>query len=161
MVTVNEHIFRQYDIRGVAEQDLTDEVVTLLGKAFGTVAMQKGSYKVLVGRDNRLSSERLRDALIKGLMYVGCDVMDIGLVVTPMLYYARVHFWVDAAVMITGSHNPPDENGFKMALGDGTIYGDDIQKLKELMMAEEFSAASGSLEMVDAITPYLNMLMKK
>ncbi len=161
MVAANEHIFRQYDIRGVAEQDLTDEVVMLLGKAFGSVAMQKGSYKVLVGRDNRLSSERLRDALVKGLMYVGCDVIDIGLVVTPMLYYARVHFSVDAAVMITGSHNPPDENGFKMALGDGTIYGDDIQKLRELMLAGEFSAGSGSLEMVDAITPYLNMLMKK
>lgn len=161
MLTINEHIFRQYDIRGVAERDLTDEVVTLLGKALGTVAIQNGSYKVLVGRDNRLSSERLRDALIKGLMYVGCDVMDIGLVVTPALYYARFHFFVDAAVMITGSHNPPDENGFKMALGDGTIYGDDIQELKELMLAGEFSVASGSLEKVDAITPYLNMLMEK
>lgn len=161
MVTVNEHIFRQYDIRGVAERDLTDEAVTLLGKAFGTVAIQKGSYKVLVGRDNRLSSERLRDALVKGLMAVGCDVMDIGLVVTPVLYYARVHFIIDAAVMITGSHNPPDENGFKMALGDGTIYGDDIQKLKKLMLAGEFPVASGSLEKGDANTPYTNMLLEK
>ncbi|GBF33912.1 phosphomannomutase [Desulfocucumis palustris] len=161
MVTVNEHIFRQYDIRGVAERDLTDEVVTLLGKAFGTMAVQKGLYKVAVGRDNRLSSERLRDALVKGLMYVGCDVMDIGLVVTPVLYYARVHFCVDAAVMITGSHNPPEENGFKMTLRDGAIYGDDIQKLKELMLGGKFPAASGSLEKGDAIAPYLNMLMEK
>ena len=161
MVTVNEHIFRQYDIRGVAERDLTDEAVTLLGKAFGTVAIQKGLYKVLVGRDNRLSSERLRDALVKGLMYVGCDVMDIGLVVTPALYYARVHFGIDAAVMITGSHNPPDENGFKMALHAGTIYGDDIQKLKELISAGEFPHGSGSLEKVDAINSYLNMLKRK
>lgn len=161
MITVNEHIFRQYDIRGVAERDLTDEVVTQLGKAFGTVAIQNGSYKVLVGRDNRLSSERLRDALVKGLMYVGCDVVDIGLVVTPVLYYTRVQFAINAAVMITGSHNPPDENGFKIALHDGTIYGDDIRELKELMLAGEFSAASGSLEKIDAITPYLNMLMEK
>lgn len=161
MITVNEHIFRQYDIRGVAERDLTDDVVTQLGKALGTVAIQNGSYKVLVGRDNRLSSERLRDALVKGLMYVGCDVVDIGLVVTPVLYYARVQFGINAAVMITGSHNPPDENGFKIALSDGTIYGDDIRKLKELMLAGEFSAASGSLERIDAITPYLNMLMEK
>ena len=90
MIIVNEHIFRQYDIRGVAERDLADETVILLGKAFGTVAMQKGLCKVVVGRDNRLSSRRLWDALVKGLMFVGCDVMDIGLVVTPMLYYARV-----------------------------------------------------------------------
>lgn len=161
MVTVNEHIFRQYDIRGVAERDLTDETVILLGKAFGTVAIQKGSCKVLVGRDNRLSSGRLRNALVKGLMYVGCDVMDIGLVVTPMLYYARVHFGIDAAVMITGSHNPPDENGFKMALGAGTIYGDDIQKLKKLMLTGELRYGSGSLEMVNVIKPYQNMLIKK
>lgn len=161
MVTINEHIFRQYDIRGVAERDLTDEVITLLGKAFGTVAIQKGSYKVLVGRDNRLSSERLRDAIVKGLMYAGCDVMDIGLVVTPVLYYARVYFGIDAAVMITGSHNPPDENGFKMALGAGTIYGDDIQKLKEIMLAGQLRNGSGSLEMVKVAIPYLNMLMER
>lgn len=161
MVTVNEHIFRQYDIRGVAERDLTDEVVTLLGKAFGTVAIQKGSSKVLVGRDNRLSSGRLRDALVKGLMSAGCDVMDIGLVVTPVLYFARVYFGTDAAVMITGSHNPPAENGFKIALGAGTIYGDDIQKLKELMLAGELWNGSGSLEIIKVISPYLNMLIEK
>ncbi|OPX90320.1 phosphomannomutase/phosphoglucomutase [Pelotomaculum sp. PtaB.Bin117] len=161
MATINEHIFRQYDIRGVAERDLTDETATLLGKAFGTVALQKGSCKVLVGRDNRLSSERLRDALVKGLMYVGCDVVDLGLVVTPMLYYARVHFGIDAAVMITGSHNPPEENGFKMALGAGTIYGDDIQKLKKLMMGGEWRYGSGSLEMINAVKPYQHMLLKK
>ncbi|OPY59283.1 MAG: Phosphomannomutase/phosphoglucomutase [Pelotomaculum sp. PtaU1.Bin065] len=161
MATINEHIFRQYDIRGVAERDLTDETATLLGKAFGTVALQKGSCKVLVGRDNRLSSERLRDALVKGLMYVGCDVVDLGLVVTPMLYYARVHFGIDAAVMITGSHNPPEENGFKMALGAGTIYGDDIQKLKKLMLDEEWRYGSGSLEMVNVVKPYQHMLLKK
>lgn len=161
MATINEHIFRQYDIRGVAERDLTDETATLLGKAFGTVALQKGSCKVLLGRDNRLSSERLRDALVKGLMYVGCDVVDLGLVVTPMLYYARVHFGIDAAVMITGSHNPPEENGFKMALGAGTIYGDDIQKLKKLMMGGEWRYGSGSLEMVNVVKPYQHMLLKK
>ncbi|NPV91330.1 MAG: phosphomannomutase/phosphoglucomutase [Firmicutes bacterium] len=161
MVTVNEHIFRQYDIRGVAEQDLSDEVVTLLGKAFGTVALQRGLYKVLVGRDNRLSSERLRDALVKGLMSVGCDVIDIGLVVTPMLYYTRIYFGINAAVMITGSHNPPEENGFKIALGAGTIYGHDIQKLKELMLAGEFPYGSGSLGMLNCIFPYLNMLIEK
>ncbi|NLI14139.1 MAG: phosphomannomutase/phosphoglucomutase [Peptococcaceae bacterium] len=158
---MNPEIFRQYDIRGVAGLDLTDETVELLGKAFGTYVIMSGSKTVLVGRDNRLSSERLRDAITRGLLAVGCDVVDLGLVVTPVLYYARTHYGIDGGVMITGSHNPPDENGFKLALGPGTIYGDEIQKLKELMIKGDFPAGSGSLQEREATTPYLAMLKEK
>lgn len=162
MVTIiNPQIFRQYDIRGVAKRDLTDEVVELLGKAFGVFVKESGAGKVIVGMDNRLSSSRLRDAMIKGLLSVGCDVIDIGLVVTPVLYYSRIHFGVNGGVMITGSHNPPDENGFKLALGDGTIYGDDIQKLKSLMTAGDFPTGAGKIEKQDAVPAYLAMLKDK
>lgn len=158
---MNPQIFREYDIRGVAERDLTDEVVELLGKAFGTVVRRSGSNQVLVGRDNRLSSGRLRDAMTRGLLAAGCDVVDLGLVVTPVLYYARVHFGIDGGVMITGSHNPPDENGFKLALGSGTIYGKEIQALKKLINEGDFLAGEGRLEKRDAVIPYLAMLKDK
>lgn len=158
---LNPQIFRQYDIRGLAERDLTDDTVELLGKAFGTYVRRAGSEKVLVGRDNRLSSERLQEALVRGLLAVGCEVIDIGLVVTPALYYARVHYGIDGAVMITGSHNPPEDNGFKMALGGGTIYGADIQKLQKMMEEKDFATGSGKLEKRDGVSPYLSMLREK
>ncbi len=161
MMVMNPQIFRQYDIRGVAERDLTNETVELLGKAFGTYVKESGSGKVLVGRDNRISSARLRDAINSGLLATGCDVIDIGLVVTPLLYYSRVHYGVDGGVMITGSHNPPDENGFKIALGSGTIYGDEILKLRDMMIAGNFTAGPGLLEEQNAAPPYLAMLREK
>ena len=160
-MVMNPQIFRQYDIRGVAERDLTNETVELLGKAFGTYVKESGSGKVLVGRDNRLSSARLRDAINSGLLAAGCDVIDIGLVVTPLLYYSRVHYGVDGGVMITGSHNPPDENGFKIALGSGTIYGDEILKLRDMMIAGNFTSGPGLLKEQNAAPPYLAMLREK
>jgi phosphomannomutase / phosphoglucomutase len=161
LANINPQIFRQYDVRGVAQRDLTDETTELLGKAFGTYVKNSGTKKVLIGRDNRLSSSRLRDAIIRGLMSVGCDVVDIGLVVTPALYYARIHYGIDGGIMVTGSHNPPDENGFKLALGSGTIYGEEIQKLREAMTAGNFPAAQGSLSELDALPPYYEMLKEK
>ena len=161
MTAMNPQIFRQYDIRGLAERDLTNETVELIGKSFGAYVQESGSARVLVGRDNRLSSARLRDAVTRGLLAAGCDVTDIGLVVTPALYYSRVHYGVDGGVMITGSHNPPDENGFKIALGGGTIYGDEILKLKDRIMAGNFTSGQGRLEELDAAPPYLAMLKDK
>ncbi|HUW65938.1 MAG TPA: phosphomannomutase/phosphoglucomutase [Spirochaetia bacterium] len=161
MTVINPHIFRQYDIRGVAETDLNNEAVELIGKAFGAYVKESGSRQVLVGRDNRLSSARLRDAITRGLLDAGCDVADIGLVVTPILYHSRVNFGIDGGVMITGSHNPPDENGLKLALGSGTIYGDEIQKLKDIAIAGSFTSGTGRLEKLDAVSPYLTMLKDK
>lgn len=105
---MNADIFRQYDIRGHAERDLTDETVRLIGRAFGSYVLEYGKKDVLVGRDNRLSSPRIHQALLNGLLSTGCRVIDIGTVVTPILYFAREHWQVEGGVMITGSHNPPD-----------------------------------------------------
>lgn len=158
---MNPLIFRQYDIRGNADQDLTDETVRLIGQAFGSYVQDHGDNQVLVGRDNRLSSERLRDALVTGLMTAGCQVIDLGLVITPMLYYARVFFNIDGGVMITGSHNPPDENGFKLACGEGTIYGDEILHIRELILSGQFRSGNGSRQERSIIEPYLAMLKEK
>lgn len=158
---MNKEIFRQYDIRGHSGRDLTDETVRQIGQAFGTYIQDHGSNKVLVGRDNRLSSERLHKVLLEGLLDSGCHVIDIGLVVTPILYFAREHFQIDGGVMITGSHNPPEDNGFKLACGPGTIYGEEIQRLKEMIISKEFSSGCGTLKVKNASTPYLEMLAKK
>ncbi len=158
---MNVDIFRQYDIRGHARRDLTDKTVRLIGQAFGTYVQDHGTNEVLVGRDNRLSSERLHKTLLEGLLASGCHVIDIGLVATPILYFAREHFQVDGGVMITGSHNPPDENGFKLACGSGTIYGEDILHLKDMIISKEIRSGSGTLETRNAVVPYLEMLEEK
>ena len=120
-------IFREYDIRGVAGRDLPDEGVRALGQAIGTYLQRNSGKRVNVGRDCRLSGERLRDALVDGLVASGCDVTDIGVVPTPLLYYSVYPLKADGAVMITGSHNPPEYNGFKVMCGAGTIHGEQIQ----------------------------------
>lgn len=161
MSMINPHIFRQYDIRGVADRDLTSETVELLGRAFGTYVKRHGSNEVVVGRDSRLSSPRLRDDLVRGLVAAGCRVVDIGLVVTPVVYFSRILFGIDGAVMITGSHNPPDENGFKISRGAGTIHGEEIQELRRIMEQGDFASGAGSVEERDAVTAYLAMLREK
>lgn len=161
MTTINPQIFRQYDIRGHAEKDLTNEAVKLIGQAFGTYVRDHGSRDVLVGRDNRLSSKRLRDALVEGLLSAGCHVVDIGLVVTPTLYYSREFSGIDGAVMITGSHNPPEENGFKLACGEGTLHGEEILRLKDMLEEGKFRSGTGEIEERDLTGPYLDMLKEK
>ena len=158
---MNKAIFRQYDIRGHADRDLTDDTVRLIGQAFGTYVQEQGSNEVLVGRDNRLSSDRLHKMLLNGLLDSGCHVIDIGLVVTPILYFAREHFGISGGVMITGSHNPPEENGFKLAYGEGTIYGDQIIKLRDMITANKLCSGSGTLQVRDVVDSYLQMLADK
>ncbi|MFZ5647034.1 MAG: phosphomannomutase/phosphoglucomutase [Bacillota bacterium] len=158
---VNPNIFREYDVRGVADRDLTDETVILLGKAFGTMASRKGLRMVLVGMDNRYSSPRLKSALTRGLTSTGCNVVDLGTVVTPILYYARVHFDHEAAVMITGSHNPSEDNGFKLALGPGTIHGEEIQDLRRLIESGDFEKGEGSVSAADPVPGYMAMIREK
>lgn len=127
----NPHIFRAYDIRGVADRDLSDALTRALGLAFGAVVRESGGRAVAVGRDCRLSSDRLRDALASGLVDAGVDVLDIGVGPTPLLYFAVHHLEADAGIQITGSHNPPDQNGFKMMLGEAPFFGDAIIDLHE------------------------------
>lgn len=134
---LNQSIFREYDIRGLVGSDLTPETVRLLGRTLGAYLNAETGLPpgtpVVVGRDNRASSENLARALTQGLNLAGYPVWDVGLAVTPMLYFARVLFDAKAAVMITGSHNPPEFNGFKIAAGGpSTIYGEQIQKLRRI-----------------------------
>ena len=130
---LNPAIFREYDIRGVADLELRDVDIELLGRGAGTYLRRHGGDRVNVGRDCRLSSERLRNALVCGLKASGCQVADIGVAPTPLLYYSVFHLQAAAAVMITGSHNPPEYNGFKVVSGAATIYGAEIQAIREII----------------------------
>lgn len=148
-------IFREYDIRGVADRDLPGEGVVSLGRAIGTyVRRRTAGNRVFVARDTRLSSPRLRDALVEGLIQAGCQVTDIGVTPTPVLYYAAYKQNPDGAVMITGSHNPSEYNGFKTVCGGGTIHGEEIQKLRRLIEAQDFESGAGTVETVDFAEPY-------
>src|ERR1017187_4987126 len=114
-------IFREYDIRGVAETELASPDVIQLGRALGTLLQRKSGPRINLGRDCRLSSPRLHDALLEGLLASGCDVT------APLLYFSAVHLKADGAIMITGSHNPAEFNGFKTVCGSGTLHGETIQ----------------------------------
>ena len=159
--TLPRGIFREYDIRGVYGKTLTEETALLVGRAFGTLAREHGHRQVLVGRDNRLSSPALARALIRGLCEAGVDVADIGQVVTPVLYWARIFYGIDPAVMVTASHNPPDENGFKVALGPGTLYGEAIQDLYRRARAARSMAPArtpGRVRLLNPIPAYIEMI---
>lgn len=131
-------IFRQYDIRGIVDKDLTQETVEILGKAIGTYFRQHNRSHVAVGMDCRLSSPAFSESLSKGLLSTGCDITDLGTVPTPLLYFAIFYKKMDAGVMITGSHNPPEYNGFKMMLGEETLYGPAIQDIFQIIDSEAF-----------------------
>jgi len=132
-IAFNQEIFREYDIRGIADHDLVDPVIELLGSAFAEYLRPSGVTTVTIGYDARLSSPRLRDALGRGLTESGLDVVDIGLCPTPALYFSLYHLKPGAGIMITGSHNPAEFNGFKLCVGKDTIYGAEIQKLSRIM----------------------------
>jgi len=151
-------IFREYDIRGIAETELTSPDIADLGRALGTYLQRHSGPRINLGRDCRLSSPRLRDALLEGLVSAGCQVTDIGVVPTPLLYFSAVHFEADGAVMITGSHNPSEFNGFKTVCGGGSLHGEAIQDIRRLIEARDFSAGHGSEHSMDVIPAYLDEL---
>jgi phosphomannomutase/phosphoglucomutase len=156
MAKINPYIFREYDIRGVVEQDLTDEVVELIGKAYGTHLQRQGGKSVSVGGDVRLSTERFRKALIKGLISTGVDVVNIGVVPTPVQYFSLFKLSVDGGVMITGSHNPSEFNGLKMSVGQNSLFGQDIQKLRKIIEAEDFLTGKGKVTNADILQDYID-----
>ena len=158
---MNPNIFREYDIRGIAEKDLTDEVVEMIGKAYGTMLARKGLGIVSVGRDVRLSSQRIQDALVRGIMSTGLDVVELGIVTTPMTYYSIVLLKTNGSVMVTGSHNPIEFNGLKLNLGLASIYGDQIQELYKLIENEDFVKGQGECSQHDILPDYENMLKEK
>ena len=155
---MNTDIFRQYDIRGIVDKDLTEEVVRDLGRGYGTLALRRGCRTVTCGRDGRVHSERLQNALIEGMLETGCNVTDVGACPTPLLYFSIYHFDADGGVMVTGSHNPPDYNGFKMCIGKHTIFGQSIQEIRKIIEQSDFEKGSGARQGRDIITPYLNYL---
>ncbi len=152
---VNPSIFKAYDIRGVVPATLNVEVAEALGRAFGTHAAAHGETTVAVGRDGRLSGPSLIEALIRGLVASGIQVIDVGAVTTPMLYFAASTL-CKSGIQVTGSHNPKDYNGFKMVLGGRAIYGDEIQGLREIMQTERWVLqAGGSVKQVDVTADYV------
>lgn len=158
---MNRAIFREYDIRGIADRDLTDEVVGTIGKAFATRLLGKGLSKLAVGRDCRLSSQRISAALIGGLGSTGTEVTDLGTCPTPVFYYALHKLAVQGGVMITGSHNPAEYNGFKLCEGKSSLYGEQIQEIYHVASEGEFSKGAGSVRSLDILADYLAMIGEK
>jgi phosphomannomutase / phosphoglucomutase len=151
-------IFREYDIRGIAETDLASADVADLGRALGTYMLRQAGARVNLGRDCRLSSPRLHSALLEGLLSTGCEVTDIGVVPTPLLYFSAVHLEADGAIMITGSHNPSEFNGFKSVCGAGSLHGETIQNIRRLIEARDFATGHGTRHSMDVIPAYLDEL---
>lgn len=158
---VDASIFKAYDVRGVVDQTLTEDAVRAVGRVLGTMALDNGVKRFCVGRDGRLTGERLQNALVEGIASTGIDVLDVGAVPTPVLYFATKHFDCGTGVAVTGSHNPPEYNGLKMMVAGVTLFADQIQNIRSRIEREEWriAAKSGSVEKVDALTPYIEKVI--
>jgi phosphomannomutase/phosphoglucomutase len=155
---LNPDIFREYDIRGIADKELLDPEVELIGRALATHLIRQSGRSLCLGRDCRLSGQRIHDALLKGMLAAGAHVLDVGVGPTPVLYFSAVHFKADGAIMITGSHNPSEYNGLKTVCGSGTLHGEQIQQVLRLIQTCDFESGEGSLREVDATTPYVEQV---
>ncbi|MBP7090810.1 MAG: phosphomannomutase/phosphoglucomutase, partial [Syntrophorhabdaceae bacterium] len=156
---MNNAIFREYDIRGNVERDLTDDVVKDIARAFGTYMVERGKKNASISRDCRLSSDHLRDVVIEGMVESGLDVIDIGVKPTPLFYYSLFNLDVDGGIMITGSHNPGDQNGFKVAFGKATLFGEEIQYIRKVIEEKRFVSGKGSVkEYTTIVADYYNFL---
>ena len=156
---MKSHIFRQYDIRGIVGEDLDAEVTEAVGRAFGSRVRLDSSSRsptVAVGYDNRSTSPALAKGLIAGIRSAGVDVLDIGTVPTPVLYWSEVTLGADAGIQITGSHNPPEWNGIKMTHGGSSLYGDAIQDLLRSIQASNFTSGSGGYERITVLDHYVD-----
>ncbi|MDP2632135.1 MAG: phosphomannomutase/phosphoglucomutase [Candidatus Curtissbacteria bacterium] len=140
---VNEAIFRDYDIRGIVGRDLDEQFANIFGKAFGTYLIRKGTGEVIVGYDARETSPSYFRSCVDGLLSCGINVIRVGMITSPMMYWARKFYQIDGGLIITASHNPPEFNGFKPASGNGALFGEAIQDLKRLMMSEDFVSGNG------------------
>ena len=156
-----EDIFREYDIRGKVSDDLTEEVVYDIARAYGTMCRRDGITGFVVGGDCRLSTPKLMEAAITGLKTTGAAVIDIGIVPTPVLYFSLYHLDLNAGFMITGSHNPPEYNGLKVCKGKTTLYGEKIQEIYRFMQKKDFDRASGSSKKEKVIEPYIDTVTGK
>ncbi len=162
---LSDTIFREYDIRGIAGKDLTADMAVLIGKAFGSMVKSciPQAKRVSVGKDVRLSSDELAAGLMRGIVSSGLDVYDIGVCPTPVQYFSLYHLGLDGGIMVTGSHNPPEYNGFKVSVGKDTIHGSAIQRLKEIIKAEEEIKVEveGQIEKYNIVSDYKEFMLKQ
>ena len=156
---INKNIFREYDIRGVYPTDIDEDVSYTIGKAYGTYIKKLGENMCLVGHDNRLSSNTINHALTEGILSTGVDVIDLGLITTPMLYYARMLKKINAGIMVTASHNPKDDNGFKFSFNEvGNAKGEEIYKFRDFVINNAFDEGKGTLYRYNILEEYYNLI---
>ena len=161
-MVMNPQVFREYDIRGIVQDDFDDEFVVNLGRAYATILIQAGKHHITLGRDCRLSSDRLRERLLEGLLPAGIDVTDVGVVPTPLLYFSMLHWQMDGGAMITGSHNAAEYNGFKLGVGPTTIFGEEIQRVRRIIEARGFkTTGSGGRLAYRAVVPDYREFIKR
>ncbi len=156
---LNPHMFREYDIRGIAGKDMDASDVVLIGKGIGTYLRRQGNTDITVGRDCRVTSDQYSEKLIQGLLATGCHVVDIGVCSTPVGYFSIRHLNKQGNVMVTASHNPPEYNGFKICSGVDSVFGDQIQMILKLIKEADFETGAGIVETYDILKPYKDYLL--
>ncbi len=154
-------IFREYDIRGIAGQEITEDDARAIGRAYGTLLSQQGKQNVSVGQDCRKSSEAFSKAFIQGILSTGCDVVGIGVCPTPVLYFSIHHLATQGGAMVTASHNPPEYNGFKLMSGFDSIHSQGLQDIRKIIESGAFVSGEGRFEEADVLTPYKEMILDK
>ena len=159
MTSFPKEIFKAYDIRGIVGKTFTEEIVEAIGHAIGSEAVARKQTAIVIGRDGRLSGPAMSQALARGIQKAGIDVIDVGMVATPMTYFAAYELKTNSAVMVTGSHNPPDYNGLKMVLGGETLSGDTIQGLRERLEKNDLVNGSGSYKTHDIASAYIERIV--
>ena len=156
---INPQVFRQYDIRGIVDEDLNEESYYLIGKGFGTYLRRRGLSTIALGGDARLSTPALKKAFIQGALETGCNISDIGIVATPVLYYAIWKLGTDGGAMVTASHNPSQYNGCKLNLGLGSVYAEELQNVLKIIQAGEFATGRGELACLNIDEDYIGYIV--
>ncbi|MDH5766599.1 MAG: phosphomannomutase/phosphoglucomutase, partial [Gammaproteobacteria bacterium] len=159
MSSITASIFKAYDIRGIVKTDLTPVAVRQIGQAFASESLEQNCKTVVIARDGRLSSPDLSKALAEGLQAGGCDVIDVGLVPTPVLYFATHHLKTGTGIMITGSHNPPEYNGLKMLIDGNPFYGESIQQLRQRIEDGKLNSGSGNYSEDNVLPTYVETII--
>ena len=158
---INKYIFREYDIRGEVKTDFPPNVVEMLGRGYGTYVSKQGAKKVALSGDIRLTTPELKQSFMKGLLKTGLDVVDIGILPSPVNYYSMFKLDIDGAVQITGSHNPPEFNGFKLSLFKKAVYGEAIQEIRKIIINQDFIEGKGNSTEYNILPDYKDMILEK
>jgi phosphomannomutase/phosphoglucomutase len=156
---MNPEIFREYDIRGIADKDMDDNDVYNIGRALGSYIKKNSGKKICLSRDCRTTSDNYGKIVSKALTDAGCDVLDIGITTTPMLYYSIHKLYADGGIMITASHNPPEYNGFKVNIGTDSLHGQDLQKIKNMILENDYESGSGTEENISITESYFDFIV--